>query len=71
MKSLMKAVHLVAAAAFICFAATAAHAQRSDVTLKVASFAGPFGDAMTVRRNETARRDCSWSGAGAVGAIDG
>ena len=43
----MKLLHHVAAAALaLAVGSTAATAQRSDVTLKVASFAGPFGEAL-------------------------
>lgn len=42
----MKLCHFAAAALAVCIASTAAHAQRSDITLRVASFAGPFGEAL-------------------------
>jgi putative spermidine/putrescine transport system substrate-binding protein len=38
--------HVAAAALALTIGSTAASAQRSDITLKVASFAGPFGEAL-------------------------
>jgi putative spermidine/putrescine transport system substrate-binding protein len=38
--------YIVTAAMALCIGSSGAHAQRSDVTLRVASFAGPFGEAL-------------------------